>query len=189
MIDSARRPFPLFVAGALLYSGAVALCRPLAAGGDMLRLLEILMPLFGLPYLLLGGRAGWRLALYFLLLVPAFHYLAILAAIESANWRASGFVPGAVGGLVGSLLSFGALAALRLGASRTLGTAVLGVAILAFLGGVGIWKMDAFAGTALDDYGLLLVLYLPWQIAFGFFLARLLGRRAEIGLVGAPAAA
>jgi hypothetical protein len=189
MIDHARRPFPLFVAGALLYAAVVAVCRPFAAGGDMLGLLELLVPLFGLPYLLLGGRAGWPSALYFLLLVPGFHYLAVLAAIQSTDWRGSGFVPGLIGGLVGSLLSFGALLALRLakpGAAAAMG---LGVGILTLLGGLGVWKMDFFAGTALDDYGLLLVLYLPWQIAFGFFLSRLLRRPAETGLVAEPAPA
>lgn len=184
-----HRSFALFVLGALLYAAAVALCMPRVGSDQIFTMLDLLVPLFGLPYLLLGGRFAWASALYLLLLVPGAHYLAVLAAIQSTNWTGSGFQPGAVGGLVGSLLAFAALAALRLARPGSAATIALGVAVLALLGGLGVWKADLFAGTALDDYGLLLTLYLPWQIAFGLLLSRVLRAPAQIGLAAEPAAA
>lgn len=189
MITGWRRPFPLFVLGALLYAATVVLCLTQAGADSVLSVLELLVPLFGLPYLLLGGRFGWTSALYLLLLVPAFHVLAVAAAIRSTNWSGSGLQPGLVGGLAGALLSFAALFALRLARPRSLLLMAVGTGVLTLLGGFGIWKMDILAGTPLDDYGLLLVLYLPWQIAFGFFLSRVMRAPVEIGLAAEPAPA
>jgi hypothetical protein len=189
MTDTSRRPFLLFVAGALLYFAAAAIAGRLVKADDPLATLEWLMPAFGLPYLLLGRRRGWRTALYFLLLVPAIHYAAVFAAIESTNGRGSGWLPGATGGLVGSFLSFAALLALGLARPRSAPLMGFGIVLLTLLGAIGVSKMDAFAGTALDDEGLLLVLYLPWQIVFGFLLSRLLRAPADIGLVAEPAPA
>jgi len=189
MITSWRRPFPLFVLGALLYVAAVVLCLTQAGADSVLSVLELLVPLFGLPYLLLGGRFAWAWALYLLLLVPAFHALAVAAAIRSTNWSGSGFQPGLVGGLVGALLSFAALFALRLARPGSGLIMANGTGVLALLGGFGVWKMDMLAGTPLDDYGLLLVLYLPWQIVFGFFLSRVMRAPVEIGLAAEPAPA
>lgn len=185
MDDSAsRNPFLLFAAGALLFAAAAALCIAADIRGN--HLLEILTPLFGLPYWLVHRRGGWTLAAYLLLLLPAFHFLAIQAAVKTSNWPESNlFVDGIAGGLVGSIPSFAALrllGLLRPGAS--IGTIAAGIALLALLGGLGVWKMNFLEGTAASDYGILLSLYLPWQIAFGYFLARLLRpvRPAEPGL-------
>ncbi|MEA2998604.1 MAG: hypothetical protein QOH04_1545 [Sphingomonadales bacterium] len=189
MISRWRTPFPLFVAGALLYAAVVAIFIRRAGGGGALTLLELSVPLFGLPFLLSSRRTRWRLAVYFLLLVPAFHYLAVLAAIESVNWRSSGFLPGMIGGLTGAALSFAALPVLRLARFRRAGIMLVGVALLGLLGGLGVWQMDYFAGTILKDYGLVLTLYLPWQTAFGFFLSRLLPAAEENGLAAGSAPA
>jgi hypothetical protein len=189
MISRWRAPFPLFLAGALLYAAVVAICIRRASGEGTLTLLELTVPLFGLPFLLASRRRGWCLVVYFLLLVPAFHYAAVLAAIESVNWRSSGFLPGVIGGVTGAVLSFAALPALRLATVRRIDIMAAGVAVLGLLGGLGVWQMDYFASTLLDDYGLLLTLYLPWQIAFGFFLSTLLTAPGENGLAAAPAPA
>src|SRR4051794_26657686 len=106
MISRWRTPFPLLLTGALLYAAVVAICIRAAVADDKLPLLELSVPLFGLPFLLSSRRRRWRLAVYFLLLVPAFHYLAVTAAIQSTNWRNSGFLPGVIGGVTGSVLSF-----------------------------------------------------------------------------------
>jgi hypothetical protein len=188
MIGGWRATFPLFAAGALLYAAVVAFCIVRVGDDDLFTLLKMAIPLFGLP-LLATRRRSWRLALYFLLLVPACHYLAMLAAIKSMDWRGSGFLPGVIGGSIGAALSFAVLPALALATFRRVGMMALGVIVLALLGGLGVWKMDAFSGTDLDPYGVLLTLYLPWQIVFGFFLSRLLAAPGEIGLAAAPAAA
>jgi hypothetical protein len=187
MITRWRAPFALFLAGALLYAAVVAICIRWAGGDGALTLLEVSVPLFGLPFVLATRQGRWRVALYFLLLVPAFHYAAVAAAIDSTNWRSSGLLPGLVGGITGAMLSFVALPALGLATFRRAGIMAFGIVILALLGGVGVWKMDYFSGTDLDPYGLLLTLYLPWQIAFGFFLSRLLSAPGEKHLAAAAA--
>src|SRR3954471_1607765 len=188
MIGGWRANFPLFLAGALLYAAVVAVCIRSVGDHDVLTLLELAIPLFGLPLLTVRGRS-WRLAFYLLLLVPAFHYLAVLAAIKSVDWRGSGFPPGAIGGSIGAALSFAVLPMLGLATFRRAGIMALGIVVLALLGGFGVSQMDVFSGTELAPYGLLLTLYLPWQIAFGFFLSRLLPEPEEIGLAAAPAPA
>jgi hypothetical protein len=189
MIGKWRAPFPLFLAGALLYAAVVAVCIRTAGGDGALTYLELSVPLFGVPFLVSNLRKGWRLAVYFLLLVPVFHYAAVAAAIESTNWQSSGFPPGVIGGITGAVLSFAALSALRLVTLRQVGIMAVGVVVLTLLGGIGVGKMDYFSGTDLDPYGLLLTLYLPWQIVFGFFLSRLLAAPEENGLAAAPAPA
>jgi hypothetical protein len=49
-----------------------------------------------------------------------------------------------------------------------------GLVVLALLGAVGIQQMDFLSDTGWSQYGLILSLYLPWQLAFAFLLARLL---------------
>jgi hypothetical protein len=179
MTETLRAPFPLLAAGAVLYVVTVAVSVAMMPG-DTLTHAELLIPLFGLPLLLLGGRAGWRTALYVLLLLPAFHWAAVCAAIYSTNWRHSdSWVPGLAGGVTGALLSFLALAALRLARPRPAARMAAGILVLALLGGFGIVRMDFLDGTGWGDYGLLLSLYLPWQLAFAFFLARLLRQPAQ----------
>jgi hypothetical protein len=178
MRGSMRRPFPLFAAGAVLF--ALALAAWVNLGRDDLMLwLALLTPLFGLPYLVLGARARWRTALYVLLLLPAFHFAAIWGAMYSVgSHNASGYVAGAAGGVIGALLSFLALAALRLVRPRPLAAMAAGLVVLALLGAVGIQQMDFLSDTGWSQYGLILSLSLPWQLAFAFLLARLL-RPAE----------
>jgi hypothetical protein len=189
MTGRGRSPFALFVAGALLYAAVAAIVIGGGGGGDNLTVLELSVPLFGVPFLVSRRLGGWRLALYFLLLVPAFHYAAVFAAIESVDLQSSGFLPGVIGGVIGSALSFAALLVLRLATFQRTAMMGIGIVVLGLLGGLGVWKMDLFSGTALHRYGLLLTLYVPWQIAFGFFLSRLLPAPTENGLAAAPAPA
>src|SRR4051794_13214267 len=116
-------PVFLFTAGALLCVLATAACLQIGPR-DGLTLIELLIPLFGLPFVLLGHGPRWRTAIYLLLLVPGFHYLAVLAAIGSLDGMGrSGILSlGAVGGLVGATLSFLALAVLRMARWRSVGT-------------------------------------------------------------------
>jgi len=184
-----RDPMPLFAAGALLYVAAAAVCVTVVKG-DALTVMELLVPLFGLPFVLLGRGPRWRTALYLLLLVPAFHYLAVLAAVSSLDGmgRTRILPPGAIGGLLGATLSFLALAALRLSRRRVLVTMIAGIVVLGLLGHFGVQEMDFLSGTRLSGYDLLLSLYLPWQIAFGFFLSRLLRVPEQADPADAPSA-
>ncbi|HMC91424.1 MAG TPA: hypothetical protein VKI45_03090 [Allosphingosinicella sp.] len=170
-----RAPMPLFTAGALLYAAAAAVWMTMVPDGA-LNAVELLIPLFGVPFLLLGRCPRWRTALYLLLLVPTFHFAAVTAAMHSLDGmgRNGLLPPGAVGGLTGATLSFLALVILRLASWRSAGTMAVGIAVLTLLGYVGIDKMDFLQGTRWSGYDVLLALYLPWQIAFGFFLSRLL---------------
>lgn len=189
MIRRWQAPFPLFVAGALLYAAVVAILIRATRANDTLTLLELSAPLFGVPFLVSGRRPGWRFAIYFLLLVPAFHYAAVAAAIASVNRDSSGFLPGVLGGVTGAVLSFAALRVVGPAAYRRPGTMAAAIVVLGLLGGLGVRQMDVFSGTDLDPYGLLLTLYLPWQIAFGFFLSRLLPAPEDNGLAATPAPA
>jgi len=169
MVETLRAPFPLLAAGALLFAVALA-AFVMVAHEDMLGAAMLLIPLFGLPFLLLARRSGWKTALYFLLLVPAFHWAAVSIAMYSFDWHDGNlYVPGAAGGATGALLSFLALAALRLARPRPVATMAAGFVVLTILGVLGLHWMDA-----IDDAGVILSLYFPWQIAFAFFLARLL---------------
>lgn len=171
---SLREPFPLLAGGTFLYVGALAGCLAMKAG-DILVPAELLIPLFGLPFLVLGGRAGWRIALYVLLLLPAFHWAAVCTTIYSFDWQHSaGWPPGFVGGVTGALPSFLALAALRLAKPRPMALMAGGTLVLALVGGFGFAYMDFLSDTGWSQYGLLLSLYVPWQLAFAFLLARLL---------------
>jgi hypothetical protein len=169
-----RSPFALFAAGAVLFAVGFAVWLNLGRD-DLITCLVLLTPLFGLPYLVLGARARWRTAVYFLLLLPAFHWAAVFATMYCAGGHnASGYVAGGAGGVTGALLSFLAVAALRLVRPRPLATMGAGLVVLALLGAIGIQQMDFLSDTGWSQYGLILSLYLPWQLAFAFLLARLL---------------
>jgi hypothetical protein len=137
-----------------------------------------LIVLFGLPYVLreLGRCTNWMLVLYFVLLVPAFHYAAMMATIKGADVMPGGadvamLLVGSVGGLVGAGLS---LLALWLPGLRVHGNhsramlAVIALAVLTFLAGLSFTLLLAHFDS------LAYTLYLPWQIVFAFFLSRLL---------------
>jgi hypothetical protein len=169
-----RKAFLQFAAGALLYSSANALYGPRSEESI---LTYVSTPLFAMPYLLANRRAGWVTAAYLLLLIPLFHYLAYVAALLAADLSSQwGLIrAGFAGGLVGSALSFGALLLFRLhGGGPRAGIIASGVVGLALLGGFGIWIWDRVNSAVALDYSIYLLLYLPWQIAFGYFLANLL---------------
>jgi hypothetical protein len=152
-----------------------------------------LIVLFGLPYVLreLGRRTNRMLVIYFVLLIPAFHYAAHYAAmIVALKWAddmpggpiAGMFLAGSLGGLVGAGLS---LLALRMPGLRVAGggvpLSIAALAALTLLGGLSFIPL-------LSDLGsIAYTVYLPWQIVFAFFLSRLLPssppRRAAAGRV------
>jgi len=179
--------FGLFVLGALLFAAAVA--APFWSDDDKALLCMIL---FGLPYVLraLTRRTNWLAVLYLVLLIPAFYFAAWMAAVYA--WAAmlggslispprSMLVAGLAGGFAGSTLSLLALLlpGLRADSARW-ALRIAGIALLTGLGGVGLAMADP--GKA---WHLVLWLFLPWQIAFAYFLSRLLKPSPP---KGAPAA-
>jgi hypothetical protein len=188
--------FALLSLGAPLFIAALYLSAPVDQGP--LPLLGS-TALFGLPYLLreLRRQTNWLLVAYFLLFVPIVHYAATLAAIEV--FRATGFVAapfgvrlgslplsGLAGGFVGAGLSFLPLASARLRAPGSRPTLLmpLGLVLLSLLGAAGV--VLAFADGWVLGF---LWLYPPWQIAFSFFLSRLLRPSPARSLPGAELAA
>jgi hypothetical protein len=171
-----RRAWMLFATGAGLFAAA---CAALAGEDAIPGMVAVyLTPLFGLPYLAVAGRrrGAWPLFLYFLILLPAFHYLAFMAAVKALGSILDGspFVAGLAGGFVGSALSLLVLAPLSRRGRR--GAKLLsGVILLTLIGGAGAWLITPMARWA-GEYSGVLTLYLPWQVAFGFFLSRLLAK-------------
>jgi uncharacterized membrane protein YhhN len=179
-----RSGFAAFVLGALLFAGVFWL----AATKNMLgwndesttdpRLLVALYTIaFGLPYALLEltRRTNFLAILFVLILVPAAHYCAMtafMAWIGEMQELGNPLVTGAVAGFTGAALSFLALFILGLRASSA-GIAVFlaGLLLLAGWGAIGMKLLPEQPESVLD---LLVRLYLPWQLIFGFFLSALL---------------
>jgi hypothetical protein len=144
---------------------------------------ELFTALFGLPYVAreLRRRTNWLAVGYFLLLVPAIHRLAWEVGLRvlwhgdgdwnslwilrqhTPGWR---FLAGLAGGFVGalSLLVF-AMPRMRSPGARALPLIGGGIAALALLAALIIGFRADYAS---------LIIYLPWQVAFAFFLSRLL---------------
>ena len=179
------RPLPALALGALVY--VIALTVMFRAGPQDMSLFGItplayLTPFFGLAYVV-TRRLGVLDILYFLIALPLVHEVAIRLASRVPGWiagRDSGaellLAAGAVGGAVGAMLSFALLAAIRESArSRTARRAAIsGTVALAALGAIGVFVM--FSDWA-RDFGYVL-LYLPWQLTFAYFLTRMIGREA-----------
>ena len=167
-----NRAFALFVLGALLFAAAIV--SPFAGTLEPNDRIMLCTAFFGLPYLLweFARKINWWVVLYLAVLVPLYYFAAWLAGANA--WGENGsnglLVAGLAGGLVGGALS---LFTLRLrglrrdGAQTTL--LVAGVGVLTVLGGLGTAMADAG-----DPYSPILWLYLPWQVALGFFISRLM---------------
>jgi hypothetical protein len=174
------RTFLALAAGHLLFAAGLFTIAPLIQDYG----LYAITPLFGLPLLVFGPKD--RLAVRALVLlagITAVHYFAVYLANESVAIPFSGhpgfidspWAPGAIGGLVGATGSF-ALLALS-GMLRPGGYATLGIAILALtvIGAVSV-RYSVFGPHSGGDNGIvpLLWIYSPWQLAFAYFLAKLL---------------
>lgn len=171
------RAFALFVLGAVLFVlalNAEAFARTVT-GTDRLLLCAAF---FGLPYLLweFTRKINWWVVLYLAVLVPLVYcYLAYLAASTvGAQMNASNAaVPaGVAGGLVGAALSLFTLKLRGLaGAGATTNNALVGTAVLTVLGGAGAYLAEAGVG---GEMAAALCLFLPWQIALGWFISKMM---------------
>lgn len=82
------------------------------------------------------------------------------------------FPAGVAGGLVGGALSLFTLKWRGLaGAGATTRNALTGTAVLTILGGVGAGLAEAGVG---GEMSAALCLFLPWQIALGWFIAQMM---------------
>ena len=171
------RSFALFVLGALLFVvtfEADWFARQVTGENRAM----LCSAFFGLPYLFweFTRKINWLIVLYLVLLVSTYFYIAIVAGgsvgeqLDGEN--AALAVGGAVGGLVGGALclftlKFGSLA----GPGATTRNALAGSAVLAVLAGVGAYLVGLGVGGALSAA---LCLFLPWQLALGWFISRMM---------------
>ena len=172
-----RRVFLLLAAGHVMF--AVALLTLAERLGDYG--LYAITPLFGLPLVLFGPRDRWRVRASVLLLGFALiHYAAVFFAGRSFRIPFSGqgftdslWIAGAIGGLVGAA---GSLALCALGRMlRPASQAMLAIAVVALclIGAVGVGLLfDRSDGPGASFR--FFILYTPWQLAFAYFLAKLL---------------
>jgi hypothetical protein len=188
-----RSGFAAFVLGALLFAGLFYLASTkniLGWGDDSVSDPRILIALytiaFGLPYALLEltRKTNFLAILFVLILIPAAHYgamTAFLAWIGEMQELTNPLVTGAVAGFAGAALSFLALFILGL-RSPGAGIAVFlaGLLLLTGWGALGIKLLPEQPEGTLD---LVLRLYLPWQLIFGFFLSALLRASPKRGAV------
>ncbi len=167
--------FRLLGAGAALF--AIALAILAWRGEPVVTTAYMLTPLFGLPFLAAAARrpGAWRACLYFLILLPAFHYLATVAAIKATGSELDLglFVAGLAGGAVGSALSLLPFLQISRHPRRRL-LVLAGIALLALLGGAGLWAGEGLSRQLGGQYALIALLFLPWQILFAWLLSRLL---------------
>lgn len=170
---AAARAFIWLIAGHLLYVVGLAVM----VDRDVERGNVWITPLFGIVWLLLGAKDRfWAKALLVVVAFTAVHYLAVEAAIDTysgdSTWYA-GAVGGAVGG-AGSLI-VGVILGLLRRDSQALTLAVAGTLLLTAVGSFGV-HMYLSGGGADQQGGLtdLLWIYVPWQIAFAYVLAKLL---------------
>lgn len=171
----ALETFKWLILGHLLYliGLAVALSVELSMGNVWIT------PLFVLP-LLWRERAGrdWLRILVFVVGFTALHYLAVKMAIGQSSGESS-MMPGLVGGAVGAAGSLALCWVCRQfrPGIPTLVFAAFGVALLALVGGVGVYMylnpMSSRSGF-LDSYLRLLWVYIPWQVVFAYVLAKVL---------------
>lgn len=170
------KAFALFVLGAVLFVVALEgdwFARNLAQSDRMM----LCSAFFGLPYLLweFTRKINWWAVLYLAVLVPLYFYLADLAttAVGAQMNDSNDAMPAAIaGGLVGGALS---LFTLKLGglagAGATTRNMLIGTAILTVLAGLGGFLIEAEVGGELSAA---LCLFLPWQIALGWFISRMM---------------
>jgi hypothetical protein len=180
-LDAAeRRTFLLLTTGHVLF--VVALFNAAKLSEDYG--LYAITPLFGLPLVLFGPRDR-RIARSIVLLLgfALVHYAAVYCAAKSLRLPFTGagltnalWVAGGIGGLIGGMGSLALCALGRLLRPGRPAMLAIAIAVLCAIGAVGVTLMfqgwDAMAGEmAIARY---LILYTPWQLAFAYFLAKLL---------------
>lgn len=167
-----NRAFALFVLGTMMF--AAALLSPFADTLEPNDRIMLCTSFFGLPYLLweFARKINWWVVLYLAVLVPLYYLAAWLAGATAWGQNGSNglLAAGLAGGFVGGALS---LFTLRLRGLRAEGTQMtllyVGVGVLTVLGGLGTAMADAG-----NPYSPILWLYVPWQVALGFFISRLM---------------
>lgn len=164
------RVFWLFAAGMVLFNLNVflELAKILAGPAEW-----VFMALFGLPLSVFGWKQQGRLVrgVFLLAIVPACYFLAIQAAVKGSSSLSWGlFGAGLIGGVVGSSLSFAAIAVLggTIRKSQSLLSMVTATIALTVIGGIGLGSQGS-----LGFYGFL-TLYPAWQLVFGYALSLIL---------------
>jgi hypothetical protein len=176
------RTFAKLIAGEALFIAAASLPLPFHVDG-LLDRLYFLVALFGLPLLLFGPRNRLLIrALVYLIGIPVAHYLAVQATATSlrldhlpfgvtkSGWTNDPFLCGATGGLVGSAVSLLFCWVAGLARLTTIPRTAAAILFLAAIGGAGVSAMFAVQNS--DQAWL--ALYVPWQAAFAYVLAKLL---------------
>lgn len=170
------RAFALFVLGAVLY--VVALEGDwFARGFDPATRMMLCSALFGLPYLLweFTRKINWWVVLYLAVLISLYFSLADMAATAvgaQMNESNRAIPAGIAGGLVGGALSLFTLLLRGLaGAGATTRNALIGTVVLTAIGGAGAYLASEGVG---GELAAALCLYLPWQIALGWFISRMM---------------
>lgn len=169
------RAFALFVLGALLFVFALE-GDWFLRGFDPSNRMMACSALFGLPYLLweFTRKINWWVVLYLAVLVPLYFSIADMAAVtvgEQMNESNRAIPAGVAGGLVGGALALFTLllGGLR-GAGATTRNALIGTAVLTVIGGLGAWLASEGIGGEFSAA----LLFLPWQIALGWFISTMM---------------
>jgi hypothetical protein len=175
-----RRTFLLLAAGHVLFVAALfTVAERFHEYG-----LYVIAPLFGLP-LAVMGRGDRRLvrALVLLLGFALVHYGAVFCATQSFHipYSESGFteevwVSGAIGGAIGAGGAFLLCALAGLFRLERQGMLVAALIALTAIGALGVQIFfDHVGGTeGMAPPTPYLFIYTPWQLAFAWFLAKLL---------------
>jgi hypothetical protein len=173
--------------GVALYAGALV-CIWLLAAQTLCP--PLLTPLFAVPLAaaLFGlGRIGIVGALVLVAGTTAAHFLAFIAAAyvydgtpvfatpaeraaDAVRAQLNGLLCGAVGGAAGAALSFGLIATLAPGLRdrRRLSEYAFATLALTALGAAGLGSLLSSGHGGLEPPGIIFLLYIPWQAAFGY---------------------
>jgi hypothetical protein len=165
------RTFWLLILGSALFQAALVGVQSIPPYVDVMLMALLTLP-FGLPFLV--REAGWRrtnwwFVAYFLLLVPLTHEIAWYVAILIFwDLHQGGLVTGAAAGFLAGCLCLAPFAWARLRAPGAPAILLIpaGIVLLTLLGALGVANQDGPAGP--------FALFVPWQVAFAFFLSRLL---------------
>ena len=170
------RAFALFVLGAVLYVFALE-GDWFAQGFDPATRMMLCSALFGLPYLFweFTRKINWWVVLYLAVLISLYFSLADMAttAVGAQMNESNRAIPaGIAGGLVGGALSLFTLLFRGLaGTGATTRNALIGTVVLTLIGGAGAYLVSEGVG---GELAAALCLYLPLQIALGWFISRMM---------------
>jgi hypothetical protein len=170
------RAFALFVLGAILF--VVTLEADWFAGTlEYDDKAMLCVAFFGLPYIFweFTRKINWWVVLYLAVLIPIYYLVAYTAAawVWGQMNQSNAMLPAMIaGGLIGGALS---LFTLKLGGlagpGSTTRNALVGTAVLTIVAGLGAFLAEQGVG---GEYAAVLCLYLPWQIALGWFISRMM---------------